>query len=80
MMIVIGYFHNFHQSKKEFTLTDEIVDDVNIFKTLLPPTTLILVVLGSIIAGIATPTEAAGVGAFGALIISALNGSLSLEL
>ena len=52
----------------------------NILKTLLPPATLIFVVLGSIIAGIATPTEAAGVGAFGALIITSLNGSFNLDL
>ncbi len=82
MMIVIGYlaYTIFINRQKEFAHTDEIVDEVNIFKTLLPPATLIFVVLGSIIAGIATPTEAAGVGAFGALIISALNGSLNLEL
>ncbi len=37
---------------------------------LLPPVLLIFIVLGSIMAGVATPTEAAGVGAFGALIIA----------
>lgn len=37
---------------------------------LLPPLVLILCVLGSIFAGIATPTEAASVGAFGALLIA----------
>jgi len=37
---------------------------------LLPPLTLILAVLGSIIAGVATPTEAAGVGAVGALLLA----------
>ena len=43
MMIVIGYlaYTIFINRKKEFTRTDEIVDDVNIFKTLLPPATLI---------------------------------------
>ncbi len=44
------------------------------FKTLLsgllPPISLMLVVLGSIIAGAATPTEAAGVGAIGALLLA----------
>jgi tripartite ATP-independent transporter DctM subunit len=34
------------------------------------PSTLILAVLGSIFAGIASPTEAAGVGAFGAILLS----------
>ncbi|MGH8223382.1 MAG: TRAP transporter large permease [Woeseiaceae bacterium] len=37
---------------------------------LLPPLALIFAVLGSILAGLATPTEAAGVGAMGALLIA----------
>ena len=37
---------------------------------LLPPLVLILAVLGSIMAGLATPTEAAGVGAVGALLLA----------
>ena len=36
-----------------------------------PPLLLILAVLGSILLGVATPTEAAGVGAFGALLLAA---------
>jgi len=39
--------------------------------SLLMPISLILLVLGSIISGIATPTEAAGMGALGALLIAA---------
>jgi tripartite ATP-independent transporter DctM subunit len=46
-------------------------------KTLVPTFALILTVLGSIFFGIASPTEAAGVGAFGATIIALLNGQLS---
>ncbi len=38
--------------------------------SLLPPLVLIAVVLGSILAGAATPTEAAGVGAVGALLLA----------
>jgi tripartite ATP-independent transporter DctM subunit len=38
---------------------------------------LILAVLGSIFFGLATPTEAAGVGAFGALVLALFNGKLS---
>lgn len=41
-----------------------------IMRGLLPPLTLILVVLGSILGGAATPTEAAGIGATGALILA----------
>ncbi|MEZ5982934.1 MAG: TRAP transporter large permease subunit [Parvularculaceae bacterium] len=41
-------------------------------KTLAPPLLLIIAVLGSILAGVATPTEAASVGAIGALLIAGL--------
>ena len=41
-----------------------------VFKALLPPLILIVAVLGSIIGGLATPTEAAGVGAMGALLLA----------
>lgn len=40
-------------------------------KVLLPPLLLILAVLGSILGGIATPTEAAAVGAIGAMLLAA---------
>ena len=45
---------------------------------LLPPLALILAVLGSILTGIATPTEAAAVGAAGATILALIYGQLSL--
>ena len=41
---------------------------------------LIICVLGSIIGGVATPTEAAGVGAFGALLIALIYGRASVAL
>lgn len=44
------------------------------------PCMLVVLVLGSIFLGIATPTEAAGVGAMGALIICALHGKLTLQV
>ncbi len=48
-------------------------------KALLPPLVLIIAVLGSILAGVATPTEAAGVGALGALLIALQRRALTLE-
>jgi tripartite ATP-independent transporter DctM subunit len=42
----------------------------DLFKAILPPAFLILAVLGSIFFGLATPTEAAGVGAAGALLLA----------
>jgi tripartite ATP-independent transporter DctM subunit len=46
---------------------------------LLPALALIVAVLGSILAGIATPTESASIGALGAMILAAVKGRLSLE-
>lgn len=51
---------------------------VQLLAGLLPPLLLILAVLGSILTGIATPTEAAAVGATGATILALLYGQLSL--
>ena len=45
-----------------------------------PAALLILAVLGSIFFGLATPTEAAGVGAAGALLLAALKGTLSRKV
>ncbi|MEM1095490.1 MAG: TRAP transporter large permease subunit, partial [Bacteroidota bacterium] len=46
---------------------------------MLPPLGLILVVLGSIFAGVATPTEAGALGALGAMLLAALNKRLNLQ-
>ena len=48
-------------------------------KNLLPPVFLIVTVLGSILMGLATPSEAAGVGAFGATLLAAIKGQLSVQ-
>jgi len=50
-----------------------------ILTSLLPPLVLIAAVLGSILMGIATPTEAAGVGALGAMGLALSKGSLNKE-
>ena len=51
-----------------------------ILNSLIPPLLLIVAVLGSILGGIATPTEAAGVGALGALILTSTYNQLSWSL
>lgn len=51
---------------------------VQVVSGLLPPLALILTVLGSILSGIATPTEAAAVGAAGASILALVYGQLNL--
>ena len=49
-------------------------------KAVVPPLLLIVLVLGSILVGAATPTEAAGVGATGALFLALIRGALSFEV
>ncbi|MFP4606807.1 MAG: TRAP transporter large permease subunit [Thiohalospira sp.] len=51
-----------------------------VLRVLVPPLALIVAVLGSILGGIATPTEAAGVGAIGALVLTAARRRLGVEL
>lgn len=51
-----------------------------VLKAFVPPTVLIGLVLGSIFLGWATPTEAAGVGAAGAVVLTILSGRFSLPL
>ena len=50
-----------------------------IFNGLVPPVLLIVLVLGSIVAGWATPTEASGVGAAGATLMAAMKKRLNFE-
>ncbi|MBI5583259.1 MAG: TRAP transporter large permease subunit [Deltaproteobacteria bacterium] len=49
-----------------------------VFKSVLPAGSLILAVLGSIFAGICTPTEASGVGVLGACVLALINKQLNL--
>ena len=52
----------------------------DLFRAILPPAFLILAVLGSIFFGLATPTEAAGVGAAGAVLLALFNRVLDLPM
>mgnify|MGYP003625703787 CR=1 FL=1 len=58
--------------------TGERASAMEIIKGLAPPLILILIVLGSILAGAATPTEAAGIGATGALILAMIKQQMTL--
>ena len=61
---------------KEFKEKTSITNIINAF---LLPFILIFAVLGSIFMGIASPTEAAGIGAAGALLLSVIQGSINLK-
>jgi tripartite ATP-independent transporter DctM subunit len=53
---------------------------LEVLKSLFPPLLLIILVLGSIVSGKATPTEASGVGAFGAMILAMMRRQLSFTV
>ncbi|MDH3612865.1 MAG: TRAP transporter large permease subunit [Gammaproteobacteria bacterium] len=59
--------------------SDDKVSHWQVLQAVLPPILLIFAVLGSILAGLATPTEAAGVGAMGALLLAVFRRQLNLE-
>lgn len=53
---------------------------IRVLPDLLPPIVLFIAVVGSIYAGIATPTEAASIGVVFALVIAAMNRALNVEM
>jgi tripartite ATP-independent transporter DctM subunit len=53
---------------------------VRVFRALFPPLFLMVAVLGSIFAGIASPTEAAAVGAVGATVLTLTNRKFTLKI
>ncbi len=69
------------------SLTEQDISDIQqdgsklslMLSALVPPLLLILLVLGSILLGFATPTEAAGVGAMGATVLALLQRQLTRE-
>ncbi|MFG6098152.1 TRAP transporter large permease subunit [Leptothoe sp. ISB3NOV94-8A] len=52
---------------------------LKVLKVMVPPLVLILLVLGSIFFGIATPTEAGALGAVGAMVLAAFNRQLTIR-
>ncbi len=56
--------------------SDQPIDAAEVLRGLLPPLALIMIVLGSILVGAATPTEAAGIGAVGALLLAIAKGQM----
>ena len=83
IMICFGYlFYTIYKNKTNPNIknysNDKDINKLDLFKTLALPITLIFLVLGSIFAGIATPTEAAAIGAFGALVIAFINRKINI--
>jgi tripartite ATP-independent transporter DctM subunit len=65
--------------EKEIENFKKNTNTLELIKTFILPFILIFSVLGSIFMGIASPTEAAGIGALGALILSYLEGGINLK-
>ena len=61
-------------------VTDESVSLFDLLKAIIPPLLLMVAVLGSIFAGIASPTESAAFGVMGGVILSAVNRTLNFEM
>lgn len=53
---------------------------IRVLPSLIPPTFIFLIVVGSIYAGVATPTEAASLGVMAALLLAAYEGQFSLTM
>jgi tripartite ATP-independent transporter DctM subunit len=84
IMICLGYLiYTIYKNKNNKNLknysNEPSIKRIEIIKTLALPITLIFLVLGSIFAGIATPTEASAIGAFGALIIAFVNRKINFD-
>jgi tripartite ATP-independent transporter DctM subunit len=84
MMICLGYLiYTTYRNGKNKDLKDYSnkvpIQRIELLKTLALPIVLIFLVLGSIFAGIATPTEAAAIGAFGAMLIAFVNGKINFQ-
>ena len=61
-------------------ITKDIGENINIISSFFPPILLIITVLGSIVLGVATPSEAASLGAIGSLLIAFTKNKLSFNI
>ena len=81
LLICVGYLiYTILVNRKKILKVETNNQNTNLIRTLFPPFLLIFVVLGSIIAGVATPTEAAGIGALGSLMIATFSNKTSINL
>ena len=76
-ILYILYIKSFH---KDLKITSNVKNRLSLVKSFLPPILLIFLVLGSIVLGIATPSEAASLGVFGAVFISSIQKQLNFNI
>ena len=77
-VLIIGVVHRKEFAKVNWDLYDD-VGHLEAMKGILPLLVMIIIVLGCIYTGVATPTEAAGVGAFLAVIVGLIFGNLTFK-
>ena len=70
----------FNKEDAPALINDEQVKFSQLIYAIIPPFVLMIAVLGSIFAGIASPTESAAFGVFGALVLSFFNKTLNFEM
>ena len=70
IIYLLIYARLYPDSAPSISTTNQAVTIKEIFSAILPPVLLIVAVLGSILGGIATPSEAASIGAVGALLMA----------
>ena len=83
LVTAYSFYFIFNISKKNLNYEESKEKSISLFdilKILIPPFLLIFSVLGSIILGVASPTEAAGIGAMGSILIALLNRKLSFSV
>jgi len=82
-LLAIGYFFPHKapaipQEERDALPKKELI--VKLFKVVLPPLILIFAVLGSIVGGVAAPTEAASMGAFGSIVLALVGRRLNWSM
>ncbi len=80
--VIYILWHGLKYKNNNLIFNDKLekINKLELLKVLIPPLLIMFGVLGSIIFGIASPTESASVGVLGALIVTLINKKLSIEL
>jgi tripartite ATP-independent transporter DctM subunit len=77
-ILVVAFFDK--EAAPAMKMVDEKVSIADLFLSIVPPLLLIILVLGSIFAGVATPTESASLGALGSIILALIYKKFSFSL
>jgi tripartite ATP-independent transporter DctM subunit len=81
ILFVLGYTRIWPEAGPALPPEERVstAEKVRLLKNMFAPIALVILVLGIIFAGIATPVEAAGVGTFGAIVVAAMHRRLNWE-